>query len=182
MPAHRTPIILDIEASGFGSHSYPIEVGVAMDDGRKFCALVRPKPEWTHWDARAEAVHGVSRDTLVSHGRPPQEVAGALNELLRGRTAYSDGWVVDQPWLERLFDGAAIRREFRLSSLEMILSEDQMIVWTETKQAVLDERHQQRHRASYDAFVVQETFQRTLELAGARLAGSADISGGSVPR
>jgi hypothetical protein len=29
----RTPIIIDVEASGFGGHSYPIEVGVALDVG-----------------------------------------------------------------------------------------------------------------------------------------------------
>ncbi|MBC7780945.1 MAG: hypothetical protein H7125_12675, partial [Proteobacteria bacterium] len=119
----RPPIIVDIEASGFGSDSYPIEVGVVLDDGRKYCSLVLPVRDWTHWDADAEALHGISRSTLLAHGRPVFEVAGKLNELLRGRTAYSDGWVVDRPWLGRLFEAAAMRCDFTLSSLEMILSE-----------------------------------------------------------
>jgi len=32
----NVPVIIDVEASGFGSHSYPIEVDIAFDDGRKF--------------------------------------------------------------------------------------------------------------------------------------------------
>jgi len=164
MPPRRPPIILDIEASGFGSDSYPIEIGVALDDGQKYCSLVMPRSDWTHWDPRAEAVHGISRATLLAHGRPVVEVAGRLNELLRGRTAYSDGWVVDQPWLRRLFTSASIACEFTLSSLEMILSEHQMAAWAQTKQALLSECHEPRHRASTDARVVQETFQRTRAL------------------
>ena len=54
MPSADTPLIIDVEASGFGGASYPIEIGVALDDGHKYCALILPEPEWTHWDAAAE--------------------------------------------------------------------------------------------------------------------------------
>lgn len=43
-----TPAVLDVEASGFGRYSYPIEVGYALPDGRVFCTLIRPEPHWTH--------------------------------------------------------------------------------------------------------------------------------------
>ena len=81
--------------------------------------------------------------------------------MLKGRTAYSDGWVVDRPWLDRLFEAAAMRCEFTLSSLEMILDEQQMAVWADTKHVVLAEQHAPRHRASFDAQIVQQTFERT---------------------
>ena len=161
MRSLRPPIILDIEASGFGPDSYPIEIGVVLDDGRKYCSLVRPRSDWTHWDPSAEALHGITRRTLSGHGRPAVEVAGALNGLLKGRTAYSDGWVVDKPWLDRLFEAAAMRCEFTLSSLEMILDEQQMAIWTDTKHVVLAEQRSPRHRASFDAQIVQQTFERT---------------------
>jgi len=90
-----------------------------------------------------------------------------VNELLRGRTAYSDGWVVDRPWLDRLYESASMRCEFTLSSLEMILSVQQMDAWATTKQHLLAGQDERRHRASYDALVVQETFQRTRGVAGA---------------
>ena len=38
----RVPNIIDVEASGFGPHSYPIEVGLALGDGSKFCSLILP--------------------------------------------------------------------------------------------------------------------------------------------
>ena len=101
------------------------------------------------------------------------EVAGKLNELLRGRTAYSDGWVVDRPWLDRLYAAASMRCEFTFSPLEMILSETQMGAWADTKRVLLSESHDPRHRASYDALVVQETFERTRGGAREPAAGSA---------
>lgn len=170
MPPRRPPIIIDIEASGFGSGSYPIEIGVVMDDGRKYCSLIQPRDDWTHWDPRAEKVHGIARDTLLANGRPVFEVAGKLNDLLRGCTAYSDGWVVDRPWLDQLYAAASMRCEFTLSPLEMILSEPQMAAWADTKRMLLAENCEPRHRASNDALVVQETFERTREALTANIA------------
>jgi len=43
----------------------------------------------------------------------------------------------------------------------MILSEGQMEAWSDTKRVLLSESQERRHRASYDALVVQETFERT---------------------
>ncbi len=59
---NTAPIILDIEASGFGRSGYPIEIGYALPDGQTWCSLIRPEPEWTHWDPSAEAVHHISQD------------------------------------------------------------------------------------------------------------------------
>ncbi len=165
------PAIIDIEASGFGGLSYPIEVGAVLRDGSKYCALIQPQPDWTHWDEGAEKVHRISRDILEEHGKPITEVAARLNEILRDQTAYSDGWVVDKTWLDRLFYAAGMRCEFSLSSLEMILSEPQMDIWHETKDRVLAELGQKRHRASFDALVVQQTYERTR--AAAQSKGAA---------
>ena len=157
------PLILDIEASGFGVNSYPIEVGLALENGAKFCTLITPAPEWLHWDSEAEKIHRVSRDILEIYGRPMDEVAEQLNELLRGKTLYTDGWVVDKPWLNRLFHAAGIEMEFSLSALEMILTPEQMEVWHQTKQIVIQDLSVRQHRASADAAVIQETYKRTLK-------------------
>jgi len=163
MPKVAQPFIIDIEASGFGAHSYPIEVGLALEPGTKYCSLISPLPEWTHWDAEAEKVHRISREILDIHGRPPAVVARTLNELLGRATVYSDGWVVDQPWLNRLFNLARVRQEFSISPLEAILSEHQMARWHEVKSKVIEDLALQRHRASYDAQIIQETYLRTKE-------------------
>ena len=86
------PFIIDIEASGFGPHGYPIEVGLALEPGTKFCRLIAPAPDWTHWDAAAEEVHRVPRDILETYGQPATQVALDLNELLGNSTVFSDGW------------------------------------------------------------------------------------------
>jgi hypothetical protein len=158
----ETPIIIDIEASGFGGTSYPIEVGVALDDDTKYCSLILPAPDWEHWDLDAEKVHRIARHVLQTHGRPVREVAASLNELLEGKTLYTDGWVVDKPWLTTLFHKARMNMKFTVSALEMILSEEQMKRWHDTKDRVLAEVDEHRHRASFDAWVIQQTYKRTL--------------------
>jgi hypothetical protein len=157
------PFIIDIEASGFGPNSYPIEVGVALKPGTKFCSLIAPAPGWTHWDPSAEEVHRVPRDILETYGQPATQVALTLNELLGDATVYSDGWVVDQPWLTQLFERAGVVQQFSISPLEMILSEKQMEVWHEVKKQVIKDLELKRHRASYDALIIQETYLRTRE-------------------
>jgi hypothetical protein len=87
----ETPIIIDIEASGFATEGYPIEVGVALENGTTFCSLISPVEGWTYWDDEAEKVHRVARDILEVYGRSIQEVAVTMNQILRGKTAYSDG-------------------------------------------------------------------------------------------
>lgn len=155
------PVIIDVEASGFGHDSYPIEIGVALEGGEKYCSLLLPAEDWTHWDTEAETVHRIARDILETYGKPLVEVANELNNLLRGKTVYTDGWVVDKPWILKLFNRCNIEPEFYTSSLEMILSEQQMSVWHETKDRILEEMDLQRHRASYDAYIIQQTWMRT---------------------
>lgn len=162
MPRVENPIIVDVEASGFGGMSYPIEVGIALDDDTKYCSLILPAPDWEHWDDDAEKVHRIARDILETYGKPVQEVAANLNRLLEGKTLYTDGWVVDKPWLTTLFHEAQIEMKFRVSPLELILSEQQMTRWHDTKDKILAEVKERRHRASFDAWIIQETYKRTL--------------------
>lgn len=162
MSAVHHPIIIDVEASGFGSTSYPIEVGLAMEGDQKFCSLILPAPDWTHWDEEAEKVHQIDRNTLEVHGKSPKQVATRLNEILKGKTVYTDGWVVDKPWIITLFYVAGIKQDFEISSLEMILSEGQMKCWHVTREKVIQDLDVVRHRASGDAMIIRETYMRTL--------------------
>lgn len=160
------PIVIDVEASGFGAGSYPIEIGLVMGDGRAHCCLVRPETDWTHWEARAEAVHGLDRDTLVRVGRPVQEVAHWLNGLLRGHTAYSDAWGHDYTWLSRLFEAAHSSPTFRLEALSGLLAEPELMIWHAAREAVEAGLGERRHRASVDARVLQQTLLRVRRSSG----------------
>ena len=159
---NRYPVIIDIEASGFGPSSYPIEVGVILEDRTKYCALIMPSNEWTYWDKGAEEVHHISQQSLFQNGQAILDVAKALNRLLKGKTIYSDGWVVDRPWLQALYAMAGMSMSFRFSALEMILTEQQLQCWDRTKAQVINDLKLERHRATNDALIVQETYSRTL--------------------
>lgn len=161
----EAPAILDLEASGFGRHSYPIEVGYVLPDGSSYCSLIRPAAHWTHWDPAAESVHHIPRHTLERHGRSAAEVAHQLNDALRGRTVFSDGWAHDYPWLAALFEEAGMVPAFKLESLRTLLSEDEAQAWAATREAVGREVPDRRHRASSDARMLQLTLMRVRHAA-----------------
>jgi hypothetical protein len=160
------PAILDVEASGFGRDSYPIEVGYVLADGSSFCTLIRPAPHWTHWDPAAEQVHGIPREHLERHGRSIEEVTRLLNEQLAGLTLYTDGWANDYAWIGALYEEAERVPRFRIDNLRGLLSEAEVRRWHETKQAISHELHLPRHRASADARLLQMTLGRLRAPAG----------------
>ena len=154
------PAVLDVEASGFGRNSYPIEVGFVLPDGHSYCTLVRPEPHWTHWDEKAEQLHHIPRTIILQRGLPAQEVARKLNDKLRGQTVYSDGWSNDYSWIGALFDAADMTPQFKLENLRVLLDEEEANQWHIVKQQISAERGAQRHRASSDARLLQLTLQR----------------------
>ncbi|PMR81854.1 hypothetical protein C1H70_03710 [Halomonas urumqiensis] len=167
LPSVTLPTLLDIEASGFGRGSYPIEVGLARPDGSSCAFLIQPLEEWTHWDPKAELLHGISRGRLAREGYPVRQVARWLNdELDEIGIAYSDSWGYDNTWLSLLFHHAGMLPAFRLEALRMLLSEGQLEIWHETREALIEELGIYRHRAGEDARLLQLTYQRTRELAG----------------
>ena len=160
------PAVLDIEASGFGRDSYPIEIGFVTPDGIAACTLVRPEPGWTHWDAAAEAVHGIRRETAVKHGRPATEVAKWLNDALGGQVVYCDGWAHDYAWLAALYEAAGRRPAFRLEHVARLLDSAQSELLDSTRQAVWAGAQGERHRASADARLLQQSLALVLRPAG----------------
>jgi len=159
------PIIIDVEASGFGRGSYPIEVGLALADGSRHCYLIAPARGWKDWDEQAERVHGISRDTLLSYGRPLQDVAWRLNELLRNKTAYCDAWSFDLSWLGKLYEAANMHQTFHLADIAELIDEEQRGRWHAMKQQVAEDLGLVRHRASGDARILQETWRRLTQRA-----------------
>ena len=159
------PCVLDIEASGFGRGSYPIEIGFVLPDGTAYCTLIVPDDAWTHWDGAAERVHGISRALLQRHGRSATEVATELNQRLAGRAVYCDNWAHDYSWLARLFDSAGCTPQFQLHHLREIVGDGPLARFDEVREAVTRTLQLRRHRASSDA--------RVLQLCVARLCAPA---------
>ena len=157
------PIVMDIEASGFGAGSYPIEVGFSRRHGEGWCTLIRPELDWQHWDEIAAQIHKIPREILVERGRPVVSVAETLNHNLAGHTVYTDGWAHDYVWLARLFDAAERQPSFRLADFREIISPKQEELWHQTKSQVEIDLNVSRHRASNDARILQLTWLRTYD-------------------
>ncbi len=157
---HAVPTVLDVEASGFGRNSYPIEIGFVLPNGHTFCTLVRPEAHWTHWDAQAESTHHISRALILARGIPVLEVARTINARLAGQTVYSDGWVNDYSWIGALYDAADMSPAFKLENLRALLDDEEADQWHTVKAQGTSERGVQRHRASADARLIQLTLLR----------------------
>jgi hypothetical protein len=153
---------IDVEASGFGSASYPIEVGCILSDGAGYCSLIKPVSDWLHWDESAERVHGITRDLLFLHGRTPNNVATELNEKLSGQRVVTDAWYHDFNWIQKLFDAAELVPHFELMDLLSLLDDDKVARWDTVKADVQAELNLKRHRASHDARILQMTYQRLM--------------------
>lgn len=158
------PNIMDFEASGLGPDSYPIEVGYCLEDGERYCTLIRPVKGWSHWDDTAEQLHGIPRKTIMDVGLDVKDVAKELNQRLAGKTLYSDAWVVDKTWFNQIFAIAGCDPSFELRAIEHIQTECQYLNWDDVRSNVIRQSKERRHRASVDAQIIQTVYQQTLSL------------------
>ncbi|WP_461421998.1 hypothetical protein [Ketobacter sp.] len=176
--------VLDIEASGLGSDSYPIEVGVVMASGREYQALIKPAPEWKHWCKEAEAMHGINCEALETYGLSVHDVCAELNDFCRGETLYSDCWTRDLPWILTLFGQAGVYPAFKCSPIEMVLKEHQLSDWTQHKNKIIEATGLRSHRALNDARIIAKTMNMLLGQAQIMRPASveAEAEGASVTR
>lgn len=152
------PNVVDVEASGFGSHSYPIEIGIAKSNGERFCTLIKPDKKWQHWSELAQQIHGIPREKLEELGQSPKQTCQALNAFLGDEEVFSDAASHDQHWINKLYSSAKMRPSFKLRAIEYIMEEEQYSVWDDTKQTVAHQLQLIRHRASSDAYLIQQTY------------------------
>jgi len=158
------PCIIDIEASGLGRGSYPIEIGYIKNDYSSGCTLVRPVSTWTVWHKEAEKLHKIPKQLLFEKGKDVIWVANWLNEQFKTETVYSDGWANDMCWIGSLFNEAEIYQSFKVESLLTLLSEAEKERWSEIHDEVIEGTSMKRHRASSDAKMIQQTYIKVKEL------------------
>ncbi len=153
-------ITLDIEASGLGTDSYPIEVGFVLDDGNSWCSLIKPEADWMHWSEEAESIHQISKEAVFEHGKSVKDIATTLNEKLNRKTVYSDCSVLDGKWIHTLYAKANMVPSFKLRDIMYIMKEEQFEQWEATKKIIAKELGAKRHRATNDARILQQTYYR----------------------
>ena len=117
------PCFLDVEATGFGPDSYPIEIAWSDEAGEIHRCLIDPTPVpgWTDWSTDAEKVHGIDRERLKRNGWPPDYVASLLTQDLTGKTVYTDAPDYDSRWVTRLFAAIGQPLPFRFDHIDELL-------------------------------------------------------------
>ncbi|WP_420142103.1 transcriptional regulator [Sphingomonas sp.] len=103
-------VFLDFEATSLGKQGVPIEVAWVFEDGREETYLIRPAPNWTDWDDRAQVIHGIGRATLASEGTAHDVVARRMVEALSGHQLHASAPSWDGKWLSALLRAAGLPR------------------------------------------------------------------------
>ena len=117
---------VDFEASSLLPGSFPIEVAWVDMDGVGESHLIRPTEEWLDggrgWSHQSEAVHGISLDTLMRDGEPPERVARRTAEVLAvaGLIVCSDAPGYDGHWMEMLLAEGGQQRGVRLADVAQL--------------------------------------------------------------
>ncbi len=147
---------IDLEASGLGDRSWPIEIGWAINGGEPESFLIRRHEDWplAAWDPKAEELHGLSIEVLHEDGLDVVGACKRLNDALAGLTVYSDAPDWDGYWLYRLHTTARMRQTFKLAHFAELMPEisltDKLMLVAKTNalaphthQAADDVRHMQ---------------------------------------
>lgn len=152
-------LIIDIEASGLDpDHSYPIEIGIYNTEkpDTSLSFLIRPHPDWTHWDEVAEQIHGIERAELFRDGIAPDLACYQLNDYINQHAGSSNSVISDAPdfdymWLRCLFRATQLRMLFKLAGIDSIFHPSrQALIFAEL------EKQQMPHRALADARIIGE--------------------------
>lgn len=170
LPIVRRLAFVDIEASGLGSKSWPVEVGWAFEEGAATSILVRPDKSWSDdaWDAGAERLHGLDRARLDAEGLDAREVCAAMNGALVDAEVYSDAPDWDGFWLFRLFSAGGVKQAFALKDFGRL-----MRPLVDGRESALFQRAARlaprRHRAADDARHLQTLYRLAGENCAPRL-------------
>lgn len=162
IPDFSQILCLDLEASGFGAESYPIEVGVVSVSTRQAQSwLLKPPEVWLkhgYWSVDSEKVHGLSQKILEAEGQDLEKVAAALIRVCSGRLVLSDARKYDCAWLQRLWDVLGYKdAPFEVDSFHDVAAYMAQSAFSDPEAALerardaAEKRFPHRHRAEVDA-------------------------------
>ncbi len=168
LPLRRQIAFIDLEASGLGPKSWPIEVGWGFHSWPARSMLIKPATGWSleAWEKSAEELHKLSPDQLIKDGKPPLEVALVLNAAFANADVYSDAPSFDGFWLYRLYEAAGVRANFKLLNLAGLINN---VAKSSPEELIsrASEKEPHTHRAEQDVRHMQTLYTLALEEAAA---------------
>jgi len=100
-------IIVDCEASGLHTESYPIQIAwLDLDSDAAGSFYICPHDTWTHWDYNAQDIHNLTQQFLRDVGLSVEQSATILGEMAKDTVILSDAPAFELFWLERLLDAS----------------------------------------------------------------------------
>lgn len=123
---------MDLEASGLGPRSYPIEVAWKCGaTGECDSFLINPESAygWNDWDPIAAEIHNIPRDHLIKEGISVREACKRLNQFIGDRDVISDALEFDYFWIRRLFEAGMMKPTFKMKGIDHILEGEQLIMY-----------------------------------------------------
>jgi DNA polymerase III epsilon subunit-like protein len=157
--------IIDIEASGLRSDSYPIEIAILVD-GKKHVWLIKPEDHWTYWSDDAQDLHGISLKMLQREGLPVATVADELNRAVSASNGllHSDAVRWDSGWINTLYDAANMRMNFKVVSIYDLLSENQSLKFDNERSKLANSGRYDLHKAEEDVSLIYDAYLNTVRL------------------
>ncbi|BFT31158.1 hypothetical protein D210916BOD24_23340 [Alteromonas sp. D210916BOD_24] len=160
-------LFLDIESSGFGDASYPIEVAWMSEQGLSDDFLIKPCADWLergYWDDHAEhSVHGISKAQLLAEGIDTFSAVSRLNESLQGKLLFCDMLALDGEWLTTLFIQARVAPFFKLADINQLYEFWGADKTDAFKQIINQLARDKQHRARSDAEHYIQAFKQLPE-------------------
>lgn len=150
--------VIDIEASGLSTESFPIEIAWLDEKGNQDSFLITPAENWLYWDDYAEeSIHKISRDELRLNGITHFQAANRLNDALTGKTVLSDVLRRDKFWLKQLYSEAQVPMAFTCKDIYSTLPLDD----DESYDRILKESKEMErpHRALADCINIMKVWK-----------------------
>ena len=147
--------IIDIEASGLGNASYPIEIGIT-NGAENYSSLIKPLSSWVDWDLNSAKIHGICRETLVREGKEAFVVAEEVSALLNNQPVYCSNIGYDDFWLEILFKQTNVLQKFVVKNIYDLFEDKpgSLDEFNSKKEKLVGSSEFLNHRALDDARVI----------------------------
>lgn len=151
--------IIDIEASGLDTASYPIEIAylnLATGESDEFLINPASATGWDYWSEEAEVIHGISRDRLSRWGISLYEAYCRL-DALSDKQVFSDATPYDEYWLSRIYEEVGEKPRYLLKDLSSVIATDRREAWQQEMETIA-----RPHRAMADVDVLASLVRKYL--------------------